>query len=210
MKIILLSKTRYDEKEMELVTRLFENGLETYHLRKPRLSTREMRKVLDDIPKHFHSRIIIHSHHQLARQYNLKGVHYTRTHLKKSFKNWWRKVTLGLSKSDIIRTSSFTKLSSLYDESEIEFDYVFLSPVFDSLTGKFQSGFYEDGIRAAINKSGRNIVARGGVDYRRLEKIKEMGFYGMTLGSCIWDSKEPLEEYLRIVARCRELNMEVE
>jgi thiamine-phosphate pyrophosphorylase len=210
MKIVLLSKTRYDEKEMELVTRLFENGLETYHLRKPRLSTRDMRKVLDAIPKHFHSRIIIHSHHQLARQYNLKGVHYTRTHLRKSFKNWWRKITLGLSKSDIIRTSSFTKLSSLYDESEIEFDYVFLSPVFDSLTGKFQSGFYEDGIRAAINKSGRNIVARGGVDYRRLEKIKEMGFYGMALGSCIWDSKEPLEEYLRIVARCRELNIEVE
>ncbi|MCD6068877.1 MAG: thiamine monophosphate synthase [Bacteroidetes bacterium] len=210
MKIVLLSKTRFDETEVAVVTSLFENGLDTYHLRKPKLSTRQVKQILDTFPKQFHSRIIIHSHHQLARKYNLKGVHYTRTHLRRSFKNWWRKITLGISKSDLIKTSSSTKLSSLYDDNEIEFDYVFLSPVFDSLTGKFQSGFYEDGIRAAINKSGKNIVARGGVDIRRLEKIKEIGFYGMALGSCIWESKEPLEEYLKIVSRCRELNIEIE
>lgn len=210
MKIILLSKSKFDENEVKIVTSLFEHGLETFHLRKPKLSTKQMRDVIESIPKHFHDRIVIHSHHQLARKYNLKGVHYTRTHLKKSFKNWWRKITLGIAKSDLIKTSSVTKLSSLYDEMEIPFDYIFISPVFDSLTGKFQSGFYEDGILAAIKKTGKNIIARGGVAYERLEKINEMGFHGFALGSCIWENEDPLREFLRITSRCRELNITVE
>lgn len=210
MIIVLLSRSGFNETETEIVTKLFENGLETYHLRKPRLSTKQMKKIIEAIPAQFHSRIVIHSHHQLARKYNLKGVHYTKTHLKKSFKNWWRKITLGIAKTDLIKTTSHTKLITLYDEPKISFDYVFLSPIFDSLTGRFQSGFYEDGIRAAINKSGKNIVARGGVDVKRVEKINELGFYGMALNSCIWNSKEPLNEYMKIIAKCRELSIAVD
>ncbi len=35
----------------------------------------------------------------------------------------------------------------------MNFDYVFLSPIFDTITGKYQSGFYEDSILAAIQKN---------------------------------------------------------
>ena len=210
MKIVLLSRSGFNEVETDIVTRLFENGLDTYHLRKPRLSTKKLKAVIEAIPQQFHSRIIVHSHHQLALKYNLKGVHYTKTHLKKSFKNWWRKITLRIATKDFVKTTSHTKLITLYDEPEIKFDYVFLSPIFDSLTGRFQSGFYEDGIRAAINKSGKKIIARGGVDIKRIEKIQELGFHGMALNSCIWNSTEPIEEFTRILAKCRELNIPVE
>lgn len=43
MKIVLLSKSKLDEVEIDIVTKLFENGLGTYHLRKPRVSTKQMR-----------------------------------------------------------------------------------------------------------------------------------------------------------------------
>lgn len=210
MKIVLLSKSKVEEGEVEILTKLFENGLGTYHLRKPKLSTKKMKEFLDEIPIQFHNRIIIHSHHNLARKYNLKGVHYTKSHLKRNFKNWWRKLTLGIAKSDLIKTTSFSKLISLYDEHEIRYDYVFLSPIFDSLSGKFQSGFHVDGIIAAVQKSGVKIVARGGIEVKRIEQIRDLGFYGMALNTCIWNSKDPVEAFHNILTRCKELNIPVE
>jgi thiamine monophosphate synthase len=78
------------------------------------------------------------------------------------------------------------------------------------LSGKFQSGFHIDGIIAGIQKSGVKIVARGGVDVKRVEQINELGFYGMALNTCIWNSKDPIEAYHKIIERCKELNIKVE
>jgi thiamine-phosphate pyrophosphorylase len=212
MKIIVISPSKRDNKadEIKTVIGLFENGLETYHLRKPKFSTKELSEYIKNIPEQFHNRIVIHSHHNIARKFNLKGVHYTKAHLKKNFKNWWREKTLGIAKSNLIKTASHTKLSSVYDNNDMKFDYEFLSPIFDSLTGKYQSGFYEEGIKAAIKKTGKNLVARGGVDITRIEKVQELGFRGMALYSCIWDNPTPVEEYIKIVKRFNELSIKVE
>lgn len=210
MKIILISKSILDENELGIVKELFENGLGTYHLRKPQISTKQMRSFLDSIPSQFHNRIVIHSHHNLALKYNLKGVHYTKAHLQKTFKNWWRKITLRIANTALIKSTSHSKLVSVYEDHEIDFDYVFLSPIFDSLSGKFQSGFHIDGIKAAIQKSGKNIIARGGVELKRIEQIRDLGFYGMALNTCIWNSKNPVAEFHKILACCRELGIEVE
>ena len=207
MKIIVVSTSKKDEKEPFIVTQLFENGLENFHLRKPKLSTKDFIEYIEKIPSQFHNRIVIHSHHNLAKKYNLKGIHYTKVHQKDNFKNWWRNKVLGYSRMAHVKTASHTKLSSLYDETSIQFNYVFLSPIFDSLTGKYQSGFYEEGIRAAIQKSGKKIVARGGVDITRIEKVQELGFYGMALYSCIWESDTPVVEFIEFMKRCRELNI---
>jgi|LauGreDrversion4_2_1035121.scaffolds.fasta_scaffold23561_4 thiamine-phosphate pyrophosphorylase len=210
MKVILLSKPRYDEEEIDLVKIMFESGLENFHLRKPRVTTNQMKKILDKIPSQFHDRIVIHSHHHLARVYNLKGVHYTRSHFKNSIKNWWRKWMLSYFKPSILKTRSFTNLTSLYEKDEQVYEYVMLYPIFDSLTGNFQSGYHEQGIKNAIQKSNKKIVARGGVDSKKIEQIRELGFYGMVLNSNIWKSKEPLASFNEFMGKCKELNIQVE
>ncbi len=210
MKILVITPHGLREEEIKIVVQLFENGLETLHLRKPKFRTRELKEYIEQIPVQFHNRIVIHSHHLLARKYNLKGIHFTKTHLKKTFRNWWIYKILTLSRPDLIKTTSHTKLVSLYDEEKIDFDYIFLSPIFDSLTGKYQSGFYEEGIRATVKKVDKKIIARGGIDRSRLEKIKELGFHGMALYSYIWESKKPVEDFIQIVKRCNELSIAVE
>jgi len=210
MKIVVISQAKTIENEHAIVQQLFEAGLDSFHLRKPRLRTKELIEYLEKIPSQFHNRIITHTHHRLASKFNLQGIHYTRLHLEPSFKNWWRERKLGLINRKLIRTSSHNKLASLYDQSDINFDYVFLSPIFDSITGKYQSGFYEDSIKAAIQKTGLKIVARGGIDVSRIEKVNELGFYGMALYSCIWKSETPVEEFLKITRRCQELGIKVE
>jgi thiamine-phosphate pyrophosphorylase len=210
MKIVVISQPKIVENEHQIVQSLFEGGLDTYHIRKPRLRTAQLQEYIEKIPAQFHNRLIIHSHHKLATKYNLQGVHYTRLHLEPTFKNWWREKKLGFIKRKLIRTCSHNKLASLYDQSDIVFDYVFLSPIFDSITGKYQSGFYEDSIKAAVQKTGLKIVARGGIDITRIEKVNELGFYGMALYSCLWNAADPVEEYLKIIRRCNELGIKVE
>ncbi len=210
MKLVVISESKIVDNEQKIILQLFEAGLETLHVRKQRLRTKQLVEYIEKIPHQFHNRIIIHSHHNLASKFDLQGVHYTRLHLEGNFKNWWREKKLGFIKRKLIRTSSHGKLASLYDESHYEFDYVFLSPIFDSITGKYQSGFYEDAIKAAIQKTGKKIIARGGIDVTRIEKVNELGMYGMALYSCLWNSKNPLEEFLKITRRCNELGIKIE
>jgi thiamine-phosphate pyrophosphorylase len=210
MKIVVISPSKVKEDEISNLVKMFEAGLETYHLRKPKFSTKQLQEYIEKIPKQFHNRIITHSHHNLARKYNLQGVHYTKKHLEPNFKNWWREKMLRISTSNFVKTSSHGKLASLYDDDEMNFDYVFLSPIFDAITGKYQSGYYEDSIKLALQKTGKKVIARGGVDSTRVEKIKELGFYGLALYSSVWDKENPIEEYLKVVQRCKELDIPIE
>lgn len=212
MKIIIITSSKTDEKEIEVVNSMLENGLNTLHLRKPRLTTKELEDYIKKIPSAFHDKIVIHSHHELAGKYNLKGIHLTKTHRKNARLTWFKMKILGLRRpiSSLIISTSSTKLSELYNEDKINSNYIFLSPIFDSLTGKFQSGFYEEGLKVAIQKSGKNIVARGGVDYSKVEKIHEIGFAGLALYSAMWEKNDPLAEYMKVIKKCNELGIKVE
>ncbi len=90
MKVIVISPSKIIEEEIKNLTLIFEAGLESYHLRKPKFSTKQLQEYIEKIPKQFHNRIVIHSHHNLARKYDLQGVHYTKKHLEPNFRNWWR------------------------------------------------------------------------------------------------------------------------
>ncbi|HXC04742.1 MAG TPA: thiamine phosphate synthase, partial [Bacteroidia bacterium] len=150
MKLIVLSPSAGDPVvETALVVKLFELGLETFHLRKPRFTTHEMIEYLNKIPPQFHNRIVIHSHHRLCLRYPLKGIHLTRTHLKRKFRLWLNLRLIRMKRSKITVSTSFRKLASLYEE-ENQYDYVFLSPIFDSISGKFQAGFNIHSLKAAI------------------------------------------------------------
>jgi thiamine-phosphate pyrophosphorylase len=212
MKIIVISSNRRDEKEVQLVNKLFENGMQTFHLRKPKFTTEELGDYIKAIPEQFHKKIVIHSHHNLAGKFKLKGIHFTKNHIRKKNKTWLRLKLLSWKRpiSSLTLSSSHSKLSTIYDAEPYNYDYVFLSPIFDSLTGKFQSGFHEEGIKAAIQKSGKKIIARGGVDYTRVEKINALGFTGLALYSALWEKPDPLAEYLKVMSACSELGIKTD
>ena len=205
MKIILISPNKETENELSLVNYFFESGLEIFHLRKPRLSTKQLEDYINNIPAHFHNRIVIHSHHNLAVKYNLKGIHFTKSHLNKPKTTWLKLKLLSYKRpiSSLNLSYTYTKLSDVYQKDQYPYNYVFLRSIFDNLGGKFLSGFYEEGIRAAIAKSGKNIIARGGVDQSRILQIKDLGFYGFALYSAIWKSKDPRTAFLQILETCR-------
>lgn len=206
MKIIVISSSDTSDLEPSIVTQLFENGLDIFHLRKPKLSTRELRDYIKQIPKGYHSRIVIHSHHKLARKFNLMGVHITKSHKKRKIRTWLRLKLLRIKNPSLVVSTSFRTIASLFEE-DFKYTYVFLSPVFDSLTHKFQSGFSQHSLRAALDKTQHKVIARGGIDINSIEKVNELGFEGMALYSSIWKSSDPVQQFIAVRERCVELGI---
>lgn len=210
MKLLVITPPKDKTDETAIVTKMLEAGLTTLHLRKPRYSTRQMADYISEIPKHFHSRIVIHSHHQLALKFNLKGIHLTSTHLSKKWKYWFVRQRLKLKFGNVSKSRSYTRLHQVYNNEEHTFNYYLLGTVFNSLTGGFYSGFYEEGVVAAIKTSNKKLVARGGTTPDVIKKANELGFYGIAFNSYLWDSENPYQNFLNITRAFKEQGVEME
>ncbi|MGZ3864480.1 MAG: thiamine phosphate synthase [Bacteroidia bacterium] len=207
MKIVVISPKYSSDNEQQNIIKLFESGLQSFHLNKPLYKFNQLKEYIDGIPKEFHDRIIIHTHHKLITEYNLQGVHYTRMHFEPTLKNWWQNKRLSPFTENMVKTATHRKLAALYEKSDIPLDYVFLNPVFDTITGKIQSEFHEDLIRKANARQGLKVIAQGGIDTRRIEQVSKLGFFGMALNNFLWSRENPVEEYKKFISRCEELQI---
>lgn len=207
LKLIVVSSSEKKDDETGHITRMLEMGLPTFHLRKPKLSTREMREFIREIPAHFHNRIVVHSHHNLAREFDLKGIHITRLHKKRWIRLRINEWMFNLKGKRPERTCSFRKLASLYEEKE-PYNYVFLSPIFDTLSGSIQGGFNEFSLKAALEKTPYTVIARGGIEPERMLKVAEMGFGGLAFYSAVWRKKNATLAFENILKRGQEERIE--
>lgn len=210
MEIVLITSSKKDEHEPELVAKFFEAGLTTLHLRKPNWSTRQLTNYLEAIPKHFHNRIIIHSHHDLIFKYDLKGIHWTEVHLTRKFKKWWFLRKLKASGKKTLFTRSYHKLSEVYNPEELNFEYYLIGTIYNNITNEFYSGFYEQGINAAIKNAKKQFVARGGINEVTIEKSYKYGFKGVALNSQIWKAEDPFGRFIEILEDCKKRGVPVD
>ena len=75
MKLILITTPTYFVEEDKIITALFEEGLDTLHLRKPDTAPMFAERLLTLIPEQYHKRIVVHGHFYLKDEYKLKGIH---------------------------------------------------------------------------------------------------------------------------------------
>jgi thiamine-phosphate pyrophosphorylase len=210
MRLVVITPTKDIQDEQSLVTKMFESGLKTLHLRKPKHSTNMMREYIKDIPEVFHDRIVIHSHHDLALKFNLKGIHLGRIHLSKKWNYFLIRLRLKLRFGQTSKSRSYSRLQQVYNKEEQDFDYFLLGTMFNNMTGDLYSGFYEDGVTAANKNSGKKLIARGGTTVKSIEKAAKYGFYGIAFNSYIWNADEPFITFSKILEEFRRLNIELE
>lgn len=207
MKLIVVSSSKPQEQEARIVTELFEHGLMHFHLRKPSMRTREMRQLLDEIPEHFYDRIVIHSHHALANDYKLGGIHLTKSHLRRKFTTWLRIKLLHMQRKDATISTTFHKIGSVYEKTR-DYNYVLLGTIFDPVSGKFNAGYSEHSLRAALEKSQYKIVARGGTVIENIETCASLGFYGMAFASSVWKTSDPVKAFCEVLEKFKELGLQ--
>jgi thiamine-phosphate pyrophosphorylase len=79
MRLIVISSAISVPNEHEIITSLFENGLEIFHIHKPSFSKEEIKTFVQQIPFKYHNRIALHSDfpkfHSLKELEEYKGKH---------------------------------------------------------------------------------------------------------------------------------------
>lgn len=210
MKLVVITDSKRNDTEIAAIVKMFEAGLETLHVRKSKFSTKELSDYIKEIPSHFHNRIIIHSHHNLALKYNLKGFHFTSSHLNRKFKLWWNTKIIYLRKPKLVKSLSFKRASDVYLPQRVTIDYCFLGTIFHNISGELYSGFYKESLEALIKKSGKKIYARGGISEKSIEMANRIGFHGVALHGYLWKSPNPYTKYIEFINYCKTKNIPID
>jgi thiamine-phosphate pyrophosphorylase len=177
MKLVLITPPKFFVEEDQIITSLFEEGLDILHLRKPGSAPMYSERLLTLIPKQYHKRIVTHDHFYLKEEYNLMGIH------------------LNSRNPDVPLNYKGHVSCSCHSLEEVKqkkghFNYVFMSPVFDSVSKKvYLSNFTPEELKAA-SKHGiidKRVIALGGITTDNIRTIKKYGFGGAAILGDIWD-----------------------
>jgi thiamine-phosphate pyrophosphorylase len=203
MNIIVISNPVNIPGEVEAIHRLFALGLETFHLRKPNFTEDEMEQFLRALNPLYYRKIVIHSHYKLINRYNLKGIHLTSSAVR-SMDNWAiNEIKNVVKQRKLTLSASFHNLQEL-QETTITYDYVFLSPIFDSISKKnypSQIDLKQASDFLLHNKKGLKVIALGGIDVGNISILREVGFDGIALLGAIWNSEDPDNKFKLIKSK---------
>ncbi|EIJ38238.1 thiamine monophosphate synthase [Galbibacter orientalis DSM 19592] len=175
------------EQEIESLNRLFAYGLETLHIRKPRLEKVALKNYLELIDVKNHNKIMLHQHHELASEFNVKGIHLTEKH-RKMLENDSEYIKNHQKMGRVVSTG-FHSISALKKEGA-NYDYSFLSPVFNSISKEnYQGKEFE------VTAFPIKVIALGGITSATISEVKKMGYQGVAILGSIWQSKHPVTAY---------------
>jgi len=186
--IILISPEEDTSNEIDILNRLFKEGLEYYHLRKPNKDQQQYCDYLHLIEEKYHNKIVVHHHHKLVNTFNLKGIHFQEQKRRDNIDNPGQ-YFCNLSMYGKTISSSFHEPEEL-EACDFEFDYHLLSPVFSSISKK---GYEGRGFN--VNHIDKKIIGMGGVTKNNLSEIQKLGFQGVGVLGGIWNSKTPIEDF---------------
>ncbi len=183
MNLIVISPEAEDEREHAALRRFFAAGLQSYHLRKPAWSCERMAAWLRALPGEFHSRIFLHSHHELAGDFGVGGLHFRSS---------------DGPQSHLLRSRSVHDLATL-QKAVGAYDRVFFSPVFGSIS---KPGYEPDpkishgDLKAILAQPRRaEVIALGGVGRSQVSVCHELGFDGVGTLGAVWQAADPVKAF---------------
>ncbi|WP_165041114.1 thiamine phosphate synthase [Dysgonomonas sp. ZJ709] len=198
--LVVITLEEIIENEAQILNKLFKNGVLTLHLRKPLSSEQEVYLLLSQIASKYHDRIVLHDHFSLVNYFDLKGVHLNSRNTIRP-----NKVLLSVSRSchslDCLETSD-------------DFNYVFLSPIFDSISksGYSRAFTHEELIEATnLNIITEKVIALGGIDSDTIPIAVSYGFGGVAVLGGLWknfkenrDENALLERFNKLKSICNQ------
>jgi len=208
MKLIVITSSDLVEDEHYLLSEMLDMGLTSLHVRKPQLSSDELKNYLSKFTKNQQKKIIIHTHHDILWNIELKGIHVSKQHRKKRFRFFISKAKLRLRRGNFLLATSSKSLDSL-DEAYKDFDYIMVSPVFTNPSGH-QPSFNPTTLKRLLPNYPDKVIARGGATLESIDKAKDIGFSGIAFHQYIWNNPKPLEAFHKIVDRFHELGLSIE
>jgi len=189
--IIIITPEEMMKNETELINELFQEGLDLLHIRKPFMNPEEMTDFIQKIDSRFHHRLVLHSHCDLAKNFNISRLHFREIDRQNGlFKSFVDK-TISTSVHDI---EAFNQLNE-------DWEYSFISPVFPSISkkGYGESSTILNEIKKRDNPKVK-LIALGGINENNINKVFDNDVDGVALLGSIWESDEPLN----VFKKCRQ------
>lgn len=195
MQVVVFSAPDNFEGELEIVKQLLKHNI-IFHIRKPKFSYEDLYNYLEQIPSEFYPKIVIHQHIKLLNVFKLKGFHCTRYFLAKNEEN-----IKGVFSE--YKAFSFSKSCHTLEElkNSNDFDYVFFSPVFKSISkANYESNYQFESIDKAIKTINTPVIALGGITNKNIPQLLKSNFSGCAFLGSIWNNGKPLNNFNRIRA----------
>ena len=189
MKWITITSPDFISGEAIFIDKLFLQGLDLLHIRKPDASLETYKRLLLQIPKHWYSRIVLHEHFALAEEFGLHGIHLNRRCSQVS-DSFHRSISCSCHTIEEVIAQKDSK------------DYVFLSPIFNSISKVgYHATFSPTSLKQAAieNVIDEKVIALGGITAKNIPLVKEWHFGGVALLGDIWKrmSDPQVDEYLK-------------
>lgn len=162
--------------EVATLRRLLTDGFDIVHLRKPNATIDYCRQLLGGLSVAERSRIVVHDYYSLYEEFGLKGVHLNRN--------------IASLPSDYC--GSRTRSCHSFEEVvryKAEVDYLFLSPIFDSISkAGYHSAFSHEELRRAANEGiiDCRVIALGGVVPDKISYLESLGFGGAAMSGAVY------------------------
>lgn len=173
--------------EIKIIHSLFEEGLSFLHVRKPDFSEAEMESFLLEIGLEYRNRLVLHSHHHLAKKTAINQLHFSEKE---------RNLISGKTLKPIEYHSTSVHNIEVFNALKQVFEYAFLSPIFPSIskpnyTPKIN---HFERVKERTNYDTK-LVALGGITAENIQHALENGFDDVALLGTIWNCKNPLTNF---------------
>ena len=176
MKLIAITQPYAIDGENVLIRYLLANGYDIVHLRKPDIGY--CRDLLEMLTPAERSHIVVHDYYPLYEEYALRGVH-----LNRNFASY----PVNYRGTRTRSCHSFEEVVKYKDEC----DYLFLSPIFDSISKiGYHSQFSHDELQNASDMGviDDKVIALGGVTLDKINYLQSLNFGGVAMMGAICDT----------------------
>lgn len=184
--MIVITNPSAIEDEIATINSLFDEGLSLLHVRKPNFSEFEVAQYVHQIKLEFRSRLVLHSHHQLADDFGINRIHFSEKERKAGRVNNIETKIISTATHSI---KDFNSLSS-------DYEYAFLSPVYASISKENyfpKTNLLED-IKQRTNFD-LKMVALGGIHSGNIEAALQNGFDNIAFLGTIWNNDHPTKQF---------------
>ena len=199
MKLLVLSPENTFADENEIIKILFDEGLEYFHVRKPSYSKEQLSAYIEKIPPEYHPKMVLHTHHELTELFEIGGIHYNKRAPESEVKS-----------GNFSCSISYHSLNELRASGE-KYNYVFLSPVFNSISkegykANQELGQLKEFLKKTTTLNFPPIIALGGINENNIETCAQMGFNGVAVLGAVWkndSSKAVIKKFKTLQNLCK-------
>ena len=178
MKIIAITSPEVIDADEYIIKGLIKKGIDIVHLRKPDSSIDECRNLLAKLTDKERGKIVVHDYPELYYEFSLMGIHVNKniTSLPEGYSG--------------VKTRSCHSLEEVQMYKD-DYDYLFLSPIFNSISKKgYQSNFTDEKLRQASRNGviDHKVIALGGVTFDKIPYLQSLNFGGVAMLGAIYNT----------------------